>query len=234
MRISFASPCIDAGSPLLDYEDQLDMDGRVRVLEAAVDIGAYEIDCEDTANDLDWNADGRVDYGDFAGLASVWRAHDPNDPALYDPNLPCYECLHDPNSSAFVTPGQLERWQRKGTQCNVSTIGCSEYAIDFADIVALIESPEWLVWQACWLEEGEGSQMLFGGEGMLFVEAFEEQMATEPPAYKQIGELGSIILKLEEIWLTDPAIQQEIDAVEWQGFMDALYDNLLDLYMSTQ
>jgi len=75
--------------------------------------------------------------------------------------------------------------------------------------------------------------MLLGGEGMFFVEAFNEQVTSEPPAFKQIGELADIILKLEEIWLTDPAIQQEIDSSEWQGFMDALYYNLLDLYMST-
>jgi uncharacterized repeat protein (TIGR01451 family) len=232
MRLSHASPCKDAGSPLLDYEDQLDMDGRVRVLEAAVDIGAYEIDCEDTSNDLDWNADGRADYGDFAAMATVWKAHDPNDPALYDPNEPCYECVHDPNSPAYVQPAHLALWFPNAPRFNISTIGCSEYAIDFSDMIALVDSPEWLVWQACWLEGG--SQMMLGGEGMFFVAAFEEQVTTEPPAYKQIGELASIILQLEEIWLTDPAIHQEIDASDWQGFMTTLYDNLLDLYMSTQ
>jgi hypothetical protein len=34
--------------------------------------------------------------------------------------------------------------------------------------------------------------------------------------------------------VADPNIQQEIDSTDWQEFMDALYDNLLEVYLSTQ
>jgi uncharacterized repeat protein (TIGR01451 family) len=233
VHITYDSPCKDGGDPFLSYDDQLDMDSRARVLETAVDIGAYEIDCEDVANDLDWNADGLVNWGDFAGLASVWRAHDPNDPALYDPNLPCYECLHDPNSPAFVTPGQLALWQRKATQCNVSTAGCSEYGIDLADLVALIESAEWLTWQACWLQGGYSQMMSGGGEGILSggfeATAVEAYVLPEESSYQQRFDLANIIWKLESLWLTEPDMQQEIDSGDWQRFMEALYYNFLEL-----
>jgi uncharacterized repeat protein (TIGR01451 family) len=231
--IAYDSPCKDAGDPSLSYDDQVDMSARPRVLEAAVDIGAYEIDCEDVASELDWNADGLVNSSDFAVLARVWRTHDPNDPALYDPNLPCYECLHDPNSPVYVTPGQLQLWQARSTKCNVSTVGCSEYAIDFADVAALIESPEWLVWQACWLEGGY-SQMMSGGGDSIQLAGFEAMAVEtyavpEKPSYQQRLDLANIIWKLESLWLTEPAIQQEIDGEDWQRFMEALYYNFLEL-----
>ena len=75
-------------------------------------------------------------------------------------------------------------------------------------------------------------QMMVMGEGML-LGGFEEQTA-EPSALEQLGDLVSIVGQLEAIWLDDPNIQQEIDATQWQGFMDALYDNLLEVYLSTQ
>jgi hypothetical protein len=237
VRIAYDSPCKDAGNPSLDYEDQLEMDRNERVYGTTVDIGAYEVSCEDTSNEMDWNADGRVNWGEFARLASVWRAHDPNDPALYDPNLPTYQYLHDPNSSAYVTAGQLQQWQRTATQCNISTVGCSEYAIDFADVVALIESEEWLTWQACWLQGGYSQMMSGGGESML-LGAFEA-IAVDTPllpqkaSYEQRLDLANIIWKLESLWLTEPDIQQEIDSGDWQRFMEALYYNFFELQTGT-
>ena len=108
VRIAYDSPCKDAGSPSLNYEDQLEMDRNERVLGLAVDIGAYEVSCEDTSNEHDWNADGLINWGEFAYLASVWRAHDPNDPALTDPNNPRYEYVNDPNG--FAQPANLALW----------------------------------------------------------------------------------------------------------------------------
>ncbi|MFY9398056.1 MAG: hypothetical protein WAR22_06825 [Desulfomonilia bacterium] len=63
---------------------------------------------------------------------------------------------------------------------------------------------------------------------------FEEQITTEPSAVEEMGDLVNIVGQLEDLWLTDPAIQQEIDSTDWQGFMDALYGNLLEVYLSTQ
>lgn len=89
------------------------------------------------------------------------------------------------------------------------------------------------MWMACWLLEGGSSQMMSGGEFMLLGK-FEEQITTEPSAVEEMGDLVNIVGHLEDLWLTDPAIQQEIDSTDWQGFMDALCDNLLEVYLSTQ
>lgn len=38
---------------MLDYDEQVDMDSKIiRVYGQAVDIGAYEIDCEDISNEI--------------------------------------------------------------------------------------------------------------------------------------------------------------------------------------
>ena len=71
-----------------------------------------------------------------------------------------------------------------------------------------------------------GDSMLLGG--------FEAQAVSEPSALEQLGDLVNIVGQLETIWLDDPNIQQEIDSADWQEFMDVLYDNLLEVYLSTQ
>jgi hypothetical protein len=132
-----------------------------------------------------------------------------------------------------VTAGQLQQWQRTATQCNASTAGCSEYAIDFADVVALIESEEWVTWQACWLQ-GEYSQMMSGGGESMLLGAFEAitvdtPVLPEKSSYQERLDLANIIWKLESLWLSEPDIQQEIDAGDWQRFMEAIYYNFLEL-----
>lgn len=62
------SPCIDAGDPSGDYTGQMDMDGQERVLYDNVDIGADEV--FPIAGDID--ADGDVDFTDFAYFAGHW------------------------------------------------------------------------------------------------------------------------------------------------------------------
>ena len=46
----------------------------------------------------------------------------------------------------------------------------------------------------------------------------------------QVLDLAVIIAKLEVLWLNEPDIQQEIDAGDWQYFMQALYDSLVELH----
>ena len=231
MRLSLASPCLDSGNPYLDYQNQLEMDKKDRVYGTAVDRGAYELTCEDVSNTFDWNADGVVNLHEFGRFAAVWRAHDPNDPAILDPQHPDHEYLTDPNSPGYVSEEAMALWH-PGYAYNFAATGSSQYAIDVADLAAFVEQAPWL-WMACWLTEGEPmQQMMVMGEGML-LGGFEVQTA-EPSALEQLGDLVSIVGQLEAIWLDDPNIQQEIDATQWQGFMDALYDNLLEVYLSTQ
>jgi hypothetical protein len=239
VRIAYDSPCKDAGNTLLNYDEQVDMDGRVRVLEATIDMGAYEVSCEDGSNAWDWNADGRVNMGEFARLARVWRAHDPDDPALGDPNHPHYEYVSDPNSPGYVRPESLALWSLDGYRYNLSDVGYSQYAIDLADLVILIERPEWLVWQACWREESVLGEMMTSGDGeesMTYDQSaltLEAQAVHEESTEDEVLDLARVIVRLEDIWLTDSEIQQEIDANNWQRFMEALYNSLSESYIGT-
>ncbi|HPD48688.1 MAG TPA: right-handed parallel beta-helix repeat-containing protein, partial [Anaerohalosphaeraceae bacterium] len=236
VRIAYSSPCRDTGNPSLSYTEQLEMDRKDRVYGMAVDRGAYEVTCEDTSNVWDWNADGIVNFHDvFAGLAAVWHAYDPNDPAILDPNHPDHEYRTDPNSPGYVAPEAMALWYPEGYQYNFSLAGSSQYAVDVADLAVFVEQAPWL-WTACWRIEGEPIQMMSGGSGgdMMFVQASETPAIQEKLPQEQMSDLVNIVGQLEDLWLTDPNIRQEIDSTDWQGFMDALYDNLLEVYLSTQ
>ena len=69
------------------------------------------------------------------------------------------------------------------------------------------------------------------GPSATLLGGFEAQAVSEP-ALEQLGDLVNIVGQLETIWLDGPNIQQEIDSTV--GRMDALYDNLLEVYLSTQ
>ena len=229
VRIAYSSPCRDTGNPSLSYTEQLEMDRKDRVYGLAVDRGAYEVTCEETSSPWDWNADGIVNFHEFGRFAAVWRSHDPNDPAVVDPNHPDHEYVTDPNSPGYVAPEAMALWYPDGYQFNFSVTGSSLYSIDVADLAVFVEDAPWL-WMACWLEEGELLQMGFGEMGMM---AFESQPVEVESVESQTQALVNVIGPLESLWLADPDIQQEIDAADWQQFMDALYGNLIELYMGT-
>jgi len=46
---------------------------------------------------------------------------------------------------------------------------------------------------------------------------------------QQIVELEDSIAFLEDLWLQEPDIQQQIDPDEWKAFMDAVYQGLWEL-----
>jgi len=128
-------------------------------------------------------------------------------------------------------------WYPNAPKYNLCTTGYSEYAIDFADVVALIESEDWLTWEACWLQGGYSQMMSGGGESMLLggfeAMAIAIQAVPEKSSYPQRLDLANIIWKLEALWLIDPHMQQEIDAADWQRFMEALYYNFFELQTGT-
>jgi len=222
VRIMEDSPCHDSGLTVQEHYSQFDMDNRDRVLGTAVDRGAYEIECEDTSNSYDRNADGLVNLVEFNAFSKAWLSHDPNDPMwIADPNLA------EPNLTPAWNP-----------VCNFNTTGDSAYAIDLADLMDWVEEAPWL-WKACWVTEESLSEMLAGGDNMLMgdeeVILFSEIMASSEPVVEeksvqeQILDLASAIVFLERIWLEEPDIQAEISAEGWQKFMDAVYQNLLEL-----
>ena len=221
VRITYGSPCREAGNPSMSYDDQVDMDSRVRVLGTRVDIGAYEIDCEDTANLYDWNADGLVNLHEFNVFSRSWLAHDPNDPAwVADPNLT------DPNLS--------EDWYEWKHRCNLVTTGNSTYQVDLADFVVWVEDSPWL-WQACWLTDDLLSeQSASGGRENLMLSgiktmSFETQVIEEKSAIEQAVDLASIIAQLENLWQEAPNIQQEINSDDWNRFMESIYNSFSEL-----
>jgi hypothetical protein len=234
VRLSYGSPAINSGNPYLDYGTQLDMDGRQRILGASVDRGAYEIDCEDVSNVLwDKNADGIVNLFEFNRLAKFWLAHDPNDPAIADPNHPDHEYLTDPNSAGYITPASLAAWYPDGHTFNYVATGISQYSIDLADLLYWLDEAPWL-WAACWRTDILPPEMMMAGGEMLRIDGFESmtlqtEAVPEKTALEQMTELANTIVQLENLWLTEPDIQQAINPDEWNRFMEAVYQNLLDL-----
>ena len=259
--------CKDKGSPNLLYENQTDMDGEARVADDYVDVGADEISCSSVYNAYDWNADGIVNYGEFNKFSQNWLAHDPNDPAIIDPNYPMYGPYHDPSSLWYIRPSQLEQWHSEGYKYNLSTVGESLYSIDVADLLEFIgqypDTDHWL-WVACWRHDIEQMQQMTsrGGENILALSGAEgveevalssaEGMAevvipaqagiqsdsmAEPEALlvveeksiaEQIADLQEAIQFLESIG-SDPNTQLEIQASDWQDFMDEVRNSLTEL-----
>lgn len=197
---------------------------RLRVAGSAVDVGAYEIDCEDTFNDLDWNHDGLVNYYEFSKFSAAWLSHDPNDPLwIADPNLA------DPNLSEAWNP-----------TCNLVDTGDSAYNIDLADLEAFVFNVPWL-WRACWLTDtGILSEVTFGGGETLLMSGDSTELnslqttseltvQSETSVQEQMMQLQDSLVFLARIWMEEPDIQQQISPEDWQEFMGAVYQSLLEL-----
>jgi len=240
------SVCIDRVpvNPAMGYEFQTDYDGESRLFGDYVDVGADEVyNCydeyvseADVHNDLDWDADGIVNLVEFNAFSRAWLSRSPDE--YTDPNL--------------IDPNAIANWNPK---CNLADTGTSQYVIDLADLMNLVEDTPWL-WIACWkLEEinamtammsGGEESMLMGGEEQIQVLSTEfmetEALQTvseplmiqpEPTVEEQILQLQDTIVFLEQIWLEEPDLQQQISAEDWQAFLDAVYQNLVDLQTET-
>jgi hypothetical protein len=188
VHIAGNSPCKDAGADG-QYANQQDMDRLERVRGAAVDVGAYEInpDCTDNYNTWDWNHDGSVNFGEFLLFAQDFNAHDPNDPAILDPNHPDHDYLTDPNGPGYINPSRFENWYTTAYRYNYANTGTSQYAIDAADLMELFNQWPWL-WTSCWKEAQTGSNPFdFNGDGLInyyefncFAKAWFSQSPDDP------------------------------------------------------
>jgi hypothetical protein len=100
-------------------------------------------------------------------------------------------------------------------------------------MVWLDETP-WL-WTACWKTEIMQSEMMMtGGDEMLRIGGaepmlLETQMVPQKTTQERILDVVLAIVQLEQIWLEEPDIQQQIAPDDWQRFMEAVYQNLFDL-----
>jgi hypothetical protein len=250
VRITASSPCHDSGFTLSENYTQVDMDNRDRVLGNAVDRGAYEIECADSTNSYDMDADGLVNLHEFNGLSKAWLGHDPNDPAwLANPNL--------------ADPNQSEGWYEWKYKHNFEPTGNSQYSIDVADLMTFLEDAPWL-WRACWMTDEELAAMTSSEQvsalsnvvqteavstavllssstvstvdviGTKGIQAVSESVAEpELSVEEQIADLQDSIELLESIWNEDADIQQIIDPNDWQQFMDSVSQSLLELETGT-
>jgi hypothetical protein len=230
------SDCIDRGNPdpSMGYELQVDYDGELRLFGDGVDVGADEVyNCydeyvseADVHNDLDWDADGIVNLKEFNAFSRAWLSRSPDE-------------YGDPN---FIDPNEIANWN---PNCNLTDTGSSQYVIDLADLEIFLE--DWL-WVACWkLQEintmttmmsGGGEMMLMSETVMSFqtvIPAQAEIQVIQPEATveEQIFQLQDAIAFLEQIWLEEPDLQQEISTEDWQAFLDTIHQNLVDLQTET-
>ncbi|HPP55267.1 MAG TPA: right-handed parallel beta-helix repeat-containing protein [Anaerohalosphaeraceae bacterium] len=189
------SPCIDRGDPATSCADQNDLDGQTRLMGNYVDMGADEIDpdCSDVYNAYDWNADGLVNMYEFNGFSQNWLAHDPNDPAIVDPNNPNHDYVTDPNSPGYIDPSRCEHWYSSAYRYNLSTAGDSIYSIDVADLMVLVEDAPWL-WVACWRTDiREYQEQLANQQSMMMLSAsLESQVSSELFETKSVSSAGTI------------------------------------------
>jgi len=141
------SPCIDKGNPALSYTDQVDLDREIRLMGAAVEMGADEVDpeCDAIANSYDRvNADGIVNLEEFNLFSKAWLAYDPY---VLNPNCPDHAYYtSDPDSPHYVIVADCIHWD---SRCNIIATGASQYVIDLADLTAFVSQAPWL-WRACW------------------------------------------------------------------------------------
>jgi len=162
-----------------------------------------------------------VNLYEFGVLASVWSAHDPEDP-----------------ESAGIPPENMALWTSDAKRCNFSVGGQSHYAIDLADLASFVENAPWPVVPGLYQGGGSGEMLLMAGEGLLLTgfeaTSLEVQAAPEQLTSEKMGHLVNVIGQLETIWLTDPDIQQEVDGADWLLFMEALYGELIEACMNSR
>jgi hypothetical protein len=214
-HLSYTSPCKNAGSNTGVGIDETDMDQDDRILDGTVEIGADEVACEDVSHPLDYNADGIVNYGEFELFSRAWLTHDPNDPQM-PPGI-------DPNDFVHWNP-----------QCDLDL----DYDIDLDDLVIFADYQNgfWL-WIACWLDSQMQQMMSMMPEGGVQIELLSmditESTATtiihEKTIQQQVIELEDTVEFLEQLWLTDDSIQQEIDADVWLRFMNQVYECAIEI-----
>jgi len=74
LHLAGISPCKDTGDPNGNYGDETDIDGEARVINGLVDMGADEY----YWSPADFNEDETVNFIDYAIFASAWQS-EPND-----------------------------------------------------------------------------------------------------------------------------------------------------------
>jgi len=202
------SPCIDSGDPTKSYDNELDIDGDVRVLNGddyspdngRVDMGSDEVACDDIYNPLDGNNDAIVDTKDLIVLAAAW---------LSDP------CDDNWNPDCDIQPEN------------------GDGDVDYGDFAVF--ATEWL-WQPCWTSSGTGIWMMMGmGGGMGRMTGGESMLISETAAEQQVSETQSepsVAERIEQIkylldWLYE--VRDTMDEEIWLNLVTSLEEMLKEL-----
>lgn len=103
-RLKTASPLLDAGDPaFVPGAEETDLDGRPRVLNRVVDLGAYESACGDL------NCDAILTFDDIAPFALAIT-----DPAAYESSFPDCSLFHaDCNHDGLVDHADITPFLRR-------------------------------------------------------------------------------------------------------------------------
>jgi len=224
------SPCIDRGNNTGISAEETDMDGATRIDNNIVDIGADEVDCTDVYHVKDLDGDGIVGLGDFGLFSRAWVSWNPY---VLEPNCPDHTYYTgDPASPQYVEAADCVHWNAR---CNWASTGTSQYTIDLADLLMWLDE-DWM-WAACWRLDlmEQQSQRINATASLMSLEASLEEewpaakstdVTLQKTSGEQIVELQNAALFLETLWLSDPQIQQDIDADAWNRFMNEIDQSL--------
>jgi hypothetical protein len=200
------SHCIDAGLGS-SFPGETDIDANDRVVNGTVDIGADEVACEvNLYNRADLDADGIINFYDFAVFGNAWGGHDPNDPLVK-------------NGQLVVDQDLLDRWD---AVCNFNT----DYVIDMKDFKVMADN--WL-WTACWYTQAPAPLPPFdyssASYGMTFEPNEPEWDPNDPNGFGMMstpsgGEEMSLAFEDAGISSPDP----ELTIQQLEETIDFLYD----------
>jgi hypothetical protein len=142
-------------------------------------------------------------------------------------------------ASSWLVPDSNELFN---PQCDLN----NDTFIDLADFAEFCDS--WL-WTACWRLDLQAlvSQLMImdGGDNVVETSSFGmytesemlysaqslqiESVVQETSLEQQILNLQDTIAFLEQIWLEEPDLQQEISTEDWQEFVDSVYRELSEM-----
>jgi hypothetical protein len=206
------SNCIDAGDPLADYEDENDIDGEVRIFDGdyngtfIVDIGADEVYWPKA----DYNLDEIVDFIDFTFLAGAWMST--NNPSISldaDSDVDIYDLDEFCSDWLWVAP-----WSQFYEQFYSRTEGNSKIALVETNLSAgqgLIEAPVMITFEP--LED----------VSVYTVPEEPAQIMDEPTGDEGIER---IIDWLEQIWESEPGLQDMVDPNDYERVIESLKEEL--------
>jgi hypothetical protein len=222
------SPCKDQGASG-SYTGEKDIDNQDRVYNGTVDMGADEITCDQVFHEQDWSGNGIINMEEFALFSAAWLSEDPNS----------YAPPKDPNDEYI--------WYEIGLG-PLADID-DDLDVDLDDFALFCEN--WL-WQACYKASQEGTLMMIESRGgydgrvarsamlaELSIDSFKttqltkarqlsvekaEKMANEPTLEEQLVNMQDMIDFLENLWLEDAEVREQIDEQQWEKFMKAIYE----------